>query len=211
MPNFSTQHQLTVRGVGAVDYREVFEYSREEEVGTLVDAWLQGMEKFHAEARKVLHAPNVTPPSGVRGPFAALLVLPGSILTQDAVTTGAAANASETALNANVVTAKLYIEEVQARVAQLNEHFPGSPTTAHWSVLVDCQGGHTTAGFDAAVREAVGLQAAHVCVADLGSSYGVVGALASVVDTVAEASNAPDFIALRAGEDLEKLPSSKQE
>ncbi len=205
IPNFSKQFQMTLRGVGAVDHCDVFEYSREEDSGELVSAFVEGTEAFHAAAKQTLRKPKVLPPSGVRGPFGAMLILPGAAFAPGVIGCGTAADADTTAGHADVATAKMYVAAVQERVAELNAKYPQQPSQAYWTVVVDCQGSkvHDTPGLTAAVQAAVGVSDAQVLVADFGSSLGVVSALSTAVQPVLKACATDEYIALRASDDLE--------
>ena len=195
LSNFSTQFQMTLRGIGAVDHCDIFEHMRRHVGGELVEAFQEGPEAFHGKAAEVLKRPLVLPPSGVRGPFGALLVLPASAFSADVAEFGTAA---DPAASSEVATAKAYIAAVQSRVAELNELFPTQPSEAMWTVAIDCHGGKVFPGLTKAVQSVLQLPRAQVAVADFGSSFGVTAALATAVQPVLKACSTPEYIALRA-------------
>ena len=128
------------------------------------------------------------PPSGVRGPFGVLVVLPASALAGAGDEGG---DAPQAAAAAALATAKALIAAVQTRVQALNDECPEHPSEAMWSVMVDCQGGAVPAGVADAAREALGLARAGVAVVDVGSSLGVMAGLSAAVRPVLEAVGLP--------------------
>jgi len=205
LKNFNEQFQMTLRGIGAVDHCDIFEHVREEDGGELVEAFQEGPEAFHAKAAETLKRPLVLPPSGVRGPFGALLVLPASAFSADVAEFGITADPTA---SSEVATAKAYIAAVQSRVTELNELFPTQPSEAMWTVAIDCHGGKVFPGLGDAVRSVLHLPEAQVAVADFGSSLGVTSALSTAVQPVLKACSTPEYIALRAEDGLQ-LPESE--